>query len=109
MVKKHIINKKVRKKIIAFSNILHTRGIDVEKIILYGSYAKGTAHRHSDIDLCVVAPEFRKNREEYFKKIWHIAKKIDSTLEPIPFAPEDLGDKYSTLVCEINQHGIPIV
>jgi predicted nucleotidyltransferase len=29
---------------------------DPDEIILFGSWAKGTAHRHSDIDLLVIGP-----------------------------------------------------
>ena len=34
------------------------RGIRVEAIILYGSYARGTAYEDSDIDLAVISPDF---------------------------------------------------
>ena len=33
-------------------------GIRVEALILYGSYARGTAYDQSDIDLAVISPDF---------------------------------------------------
>lgn len=34
------------------------KGIKVEAVILYGSYAHGTPHEWSDIDLAVISPDF---------------------------------------------------
>jgi predicted nucleotidyltransferase len=34
------------------------RGIRIEAIILFGSYARGTAYEDSDIDLAVISPDF---------------------------------------------------
>jgi uncharacterized protein len=31
--------------------------LDPEEIILFGSHAWGTPHKHSDIDLCVIVPD----------------------------------------------------
>jgi len=33
---------------------------DVEQIILFGSYAKGTANADSDVDIAVISPQFTK-------------------------------------------------
>jgi predicted nucleotidyltransferase len=35
-------------------------GIRVEAIVLYGSYARGTAYEDSDIDLAVISPDFER-------------------------------------------------
>ena len=37
-----------------------------------------------------------------------IALKIDSHLEPLPFSPKDINDRYSTLAQEITKYGITI-
>jgi len=34
------------------------KGIRIEAILLFGSYAQGTAHDDSDIDLAVISPDF---------------------------------------------------
>ena len=34
------------------------KGICIEAIVLFGSYARGTAHDESDIDLAVISPDF---------------------------------------------------
>ena len=42
-----------------FIRMLTSRGIRVNRIILYGSYARGTAKSYSDIDLAVISPDFK--------------------------------------------------
>jgi hypothetical protein len=43
----------------------------VQRILLYGSYARGDAHEHSDLNLCVViAPAADKPVEEWPSKSW---------------------------------------
>lgn len=109
MVKTTTIDKKINEKILAFHGLLKKSGIDVEKIILYGSHARGRAENYSDIDLCVVSSVFGKNSERYFQKIWQLAGTLDSSLEPIPFTEVELANKYSTLANEINKYGIRVV
>jgi len=49
------------KEIIAeYTQTLGTLGIKAERVILYGSYAKGSQREDSDIDLVVVANDFGK-------------------------------------------------
>lgn len=43
----------------------------VRKILIYGSYARGDAHQHSDLNLCVlVAPDAERTFEEWPSKSW---------------------------------------
>ena len=37
---------------------LQKRGLEVERVSLFGSHRRGTAHAWSDIDLIVVSPDF---------------------------------------------------
>lgn len=46
--------------------------LDPEKIILFGSYANGTAHKDSDIDLYVVT------RDDFIPQSWREKNKIYS-------------------------------
>ncbi len=57
MVKK-TINKNIINVVKKFRTVVETAGIPVEKMILFGSYAKGTAHSDSDIDIAVVSKKF---------------------------------------------------
>ena len=44
--------------------LLETEGLNIKKILLYGSYARGDAGNESDIDIMVLCD----NREEYLDK-----------------------------------------
>jgi predicted nucleotidyltransferase len=54
-----------------------------KKIILYGSYAKGSASEHSDIDVAVV---LNNNKEDVLTseaKLFKLRRDIDARIEPV--------------------------
>ena len=55
----------------------------IRKMLLYGSYAKGTATEDSDIDVAVVVdqPDHSK-RVEITARLFHAAFDIDAAIEP---------------------------
>ncbi len=44
----------------AFVAALEAQDIAVEKALLFGSHARGTANKDSDVDLIIVSPSFYK-------------------------------------------------
>lgn len=93
----------VKNKIKDYADLLKKKGIKVEKMILFGSYSKGKATSWSDIDLCVVSSEFGRKPWLEAKKLNRLALEVDENLQPFPFNPSDLNDKYSTLIAEIKK------
>ncbi len=88
--------------------IVRAAGIPVTEVRLFGSRARGTPrHEFSDIDLCVISPQFAKNRSAGWDTLLVATTKLDSPvpIEPIPFTPGDLADRYSTLATEIREQG----
>ncbi|MBI5325447.1 MAG: nucleotidyltransferase domain-containing protein [Ignavibacteriae bacterium] len=63
------------KKIIEF--------ISPEEIILYGSYAKGTANENSDIDIAVILNDFSGDFLNESANLFGIVTKIDYRIEPV--------------------------
>ena len=47
--------------------LLELRGIDVHKIVVFGSYAEGKENKDSDIDIIVVSKDFDK--EDIFGRV----------------------------------------
>lgn len=45
-------------KVQQFASELKEAGINLRKVILFGSYARNEQHEHSDIDVTLVADEF---------------------------------------------------
>ena len=84
-------------------------GISVNVAYLYGSYAKGTPHKDSDIDICIVSPNFGKDYFAEMIKLTKIRRKIDERIEPVPLTPQDLRDPYNSLAQEIRNNGIKII
>ncbi len=96
----HAIGSKIRKEYRA------------EKVILYGSYAKGKATKDSDVDLLVVA----RTKERFFERMASVRRLIRGlrdglAVSPIVLTPEELekrrrvGDPF---VREILQTGVSL-
>lgn len=96
----NLINKYIR--------LLKQKGIKVSKVILFGSYAKGNANPDSDIDIAVISSQFWRNNLKEMMLLRKLALEIDSHIEPLPFSPQDLEDRYSTLSHEIKRYGVLI-
>ena len=107
MVKK-AINPQVLKEIKNYSKTLKARKVKIDRLILFGSHAKGTQKPWSDIDLCVVSPQFGKNRFEERVKLMKLTINVSENIEPHPCSPEDLKDKWNPLSSEITKYGIEI-
>jgi len=98
----------VMKEINNYIQVLKKNKLPIDKVYLYGSYAKGTPHKWSDIDLCVISPKF-KNSWTATQFLWQKRIKDEGlTIEPIGFNPTDFKDKFSPLVTEIKKTGIII-
>lgn len=93
----------------AFISQLKHAGIPVTHAYLFGSYAKGTATKDSDIDICLLSPVFGKDPIEEMVKLRMISFPIDPRIEPIPVHSDDWNDKYSSLMAEIRKFGKHIV
>lgn len=104
---KRTVPKKVTQSINSYLDILKKDRLPIERVFLFGSYARGRQHAWSDIDLCVVSPRFR-DWWEAMRYLWlkkDAKKNID--IEPVGFNPKDFNDNIS-LAQEIRKHGIEI-
>ena len=81
--------------------------MDILKIFLFGSYAKGTAHVESDIDIAVVLEDF-DSLTDIQLKLMRIRRKIDSRIEPHPFRKIDF-EQSNPIVNEILKYGEELV
>jgi uncharacterized protein len=82
--------------------------IHVEKAILFGSYAKGTYHEYSDIDVALVSEDFEGIRFYDNIKLMDTVLNTDSDIETHPYRPEEFNED-NPFVKEILTHGIRIV
>ena len=92
-----------------FAAALIKKGITVDKIILYGSHAKGKERPDSDIDVAVVSRDFGKDKIEEGMLLFTIAGEIDARLEPVPISLESYKkDTWVPLIYEIRTKGIEL-
>jgi predicted nucleotidyltransferase len=75
-----------------------------KKIILFGSYAKGTPNEHSDIDIAVVFDDY-DNTIRRQVELLKLTRDIDNRIEPHPFREKDFTVN-NPLVHEILSYGI---
>lgn len=92
-----------------FKNKL-SKKINVQKMLLFGSYATGGYGKHSDVDLIIVSPNFRNvrfiKRSLGFYKIWQ----LDLPVDYICYTPEEFErqKKRISLVRMALKEGIEI-
>jgi predicted nucleotidyltransferase len=108
MAKQTHLRKSEIEKIYEFVQLLKQQGIDVSKVILFGSYARGRANPDSDIDIVIVSTQFGQDTAEEMMLLRKISLKVDSHIEPVPLSPEDLNDNFSTFAQEIKRYGIEV-
>lgn len=100
--------KKVKAYINDYIAVLQNEGLSIEKVFLFGSYAKGHSHKWSDIDVCVISSRFGKRCDPY-EYLW--TKRSDDDVRrgiaPVGFNPKDFVDE-DPLAWEIKRTGIEI-
>jgi predicted nucleotidyltransferase len=73
------------------------RRIPVERVILFGSYAKGNPKKYSDIDIAVISPKFsRMNELERIKLlldcVHRIRHEFPVDIETFGYTPEEFSN-----------------
>ena len=79
----------------------------IEAIILFGSYAKGTENEDSDIDIAIISSDFNDIIEDGAKLIG-LTWKIDTIIEPHPITTEDYEKVSNPFVKEVMNTGIKV-
>ena len=80
----------------------------IENAYLYGSYAKGTFNKWSDIDIAIVSPDFPDDLFETRLSLMRLASTIDVRIEPKLFKKE-FFNRNDPLVDEIQKNGVRII
>jgi len=67
---------------------LEARGVRVQTVVLFGSYARNNAHTGSDIDLAVIALQFaRLNIRERYETLGLANLELRAPIQAIGYAP----------------------
>ena len=77
--------------------------LPIENVYLFGSYAKGTSHKESDIDVAFVVNHFDGDLFEIMPLMWKLRRQIDWRIEPHIVARDS---DYAGFLDEILQTGL---
>ena len=81
--------------------------IHIKTAILFGSYAKGTSHKWSDMDVALVSDDFEGFSFRDRQKIARVTLAVDTRISPFPYRVKDFStDDF--FVGEILRTGIRI-
>jgi len=78
---------------------------DIEKVYLFGSYARETNREDSDIDVAIIV---KKIKGDYFSTtplLWKLRRQIDDRIEPVLIEKDN---DNSGFLEEIQKNGIEI-
>lgn len=75
-------NGEILNKLIAYK-LLVSKHFEIDKMVLYGSYAKGTQRVESDIDVAIIVNSVKGDFFTYAPLLWKLRRGIDDRIEPI--------------------------
>ena len=77
-------------------------GIPVDRGVIFGSHARGSATTWSDIDLLVVSSRFDSQRtREELNVLWRSAAREDARIEPVPCGKNEWETGTDSAIVEI--------
>lgn len=79
--------------------------MDATAIFLYGSYAKGTATKDSDIDIAVVVDEIPGDYLNTMATLWRLARAVNHDIEPVLLT---VADYESGFLGAVQETGIAV-
>jgi len=93
---------KIKKIIEYLKNLLEDRGVKIDKIILFGSYARRDYKEDSDVDIVIISKDFsNKGIFERAKMLgdieWKLMDKFLIPLDIITMSPEDFKKGISPI------------
>lgn len=108
------MDKKISKTLNDFKSALEAVGIKVDRVILFGSYAKGKARKGSDIDVAVISENFKgMNLLERLETIGlALAKaRIMEPIEALGYTKKELASKNEGTFIgdEVKSKGVQII
>ena len=82
--------------------------VQLRRLYVYGSYAKGTFTAESDIDIAVVADGFSGDIIEDRWMLMKLRRTVDNRIEPHPFSTKDFNES-DPMAKEVMETGIRII
>ena len=102
------MDKDIDTTIAKYLDLIKEKFADIERVYLFGSYAKGKSTEDSDIDLALIFTNLDDSeRFDIQVQLMMLAAQIDSRIEPHPISHDDF-DSGNPFVVEIKKTGIEV-
>jgi predicted nucleotidyltransferase len=90
-----------------------SRKYGIEKVILFGSQARGTQKKNSDIDLIIVVRNKIKDRPGFMTSLikeWHSVHKINKPVDFLPYSVKEFNKlaRGTTIVSQALSEGVVV-
>ena len=80
--------------------------IEIDKVVLFGSWANGNPNDLSDIDLAIFSPDFGENKLKELQLLSKLSWEVDETIEAIPYSSNKLNTSDpASFIYEIIKNG----
>ena len=96
--------REVVEKLSAYKTLVSNH-FEIEKMFLFGSYAKGLQKDDSDIDVAIVVNAINQDFFVYAPLLWKLRRQVDDRIEPVLI---DKNHDESGFLKEIMASGIEI-
>lgn len=70
------------------------RIMDAKAVILFGSHARGTATKDSDIDIAVIVDEIGTDYLSAVSKLWSLTRDVNDEIEPVLLLANDTDSGF---------------
>ena len=80
----------------------------IEAIFLFGSYAKGTEHKDSDIDIAIITDDIENDIFDEELNLMKLRRNIDTRIEPHLIRIEDYRNVETPFIQEVIDTGIKV-
>lgn len=96
--------KRARELVEQYANVV-VKNMIVNKIILYGSYARGDYRKDSDIDVAVIVPResLSKNILDDMAKLFKLRRDISTDIEPVLLIDEEDNSGFLESISEYGE------
>jgi len=88
-----------------------SRKIPVEGVLLFGSFAYGNPTRHSDVDLVIISPDFKKM--DFWDRVGWLSQQRDKTsmqaaMDIFGYTPEEFAHahEWSSIMAKAKREGV---
>ncbi|MFV0593406.1 MAG: nucleotidyltransferase domain-containing protein [Draconibacterium sp.] len=102
------MDKNIDITIAKYLNLIREKFTDIERVYLFGSYAKGKSTDDSDIDVALIFTNLDDSKRfDIQVQLMMIAAQVDSRIEPHPISHDDF-DSENPFAVEIKRTGIEV-